>query len=383
MRHARWLLWLGLALPGLAGAQSAAATPARGDATFAVVGQQVITVSEFQQALNVAMRKKYYHAKPPEHEVAQFQRVVGDDLVNRTLLVAEARRRGLQPDRARIDATLRDYEARYKGSKNWEAGKDRMTAAVTQQLESDSLLEQLERQVRQVRAPTEKDARAFYEANKALFVEPEQVKLSVILLTVDPSSPQAAWNAAHAEAKAIHARLLKGASFAELARLHSGDISATRSGDMGYVHRGMLPDAVNTTVDPLQPGAGVPPARLCRCARARRRPLAARRGRGGMEGADRRPAPDHHGPHRRVPLPATGQADGHAAPGLMGVAHESKVWPCVNSGRGRAGARNLHLHVPVVLGARGGLAAGRTGGAGDHDVDRHARTVPFFHSRAQ
>jgi parvulin-like peptidyl-prolyl isomerase len=262
MRHARWLLWLGLALPGLAGAQSAAATPARGDATFAVVGQQVITVSEFQQALNVAMRKKYYHAKPPEHEVAQFQRVVGDDLVNRTLLVAEARRRGLQPDRARIDATLRDYEARYKGSKNWEAGKDRMTAAVTQQLESDSLLEQLERQVRQVRAPTEKDARAFYEANKALFVEPEQVKLSVILLTVDPSSPQAAWNAAHAEAKAIHARLLKGASFAELARLHSGDISATRSGDMGYVHRGMLPDAVNTTVDTLQPGAFSAPVQL-------------------------------------------------------------------------------------------------------------------------
>jgi len=255
MRHARWLLWIALALPGLSWAQPAAAAPAKSDATFAVVGQQVITVGEFRQALNVAMRKKFYHAKPPEHEVAQFQREVGDDLVNRTLLVAEARRRGLQPDRARIETTLRDYEARYKGSKGWEAGKDRMVAAVTQQLESDSLLEQLERQVRQVRTPTEKDARAYYDANKSLFVEPEQVKLGVILLKVDPSSPQAAWNAAHAEAQSIHARLLKGASFAELARLHSSDASATRSGDMGYVHRGMLPEAIHAAVDAMQPGA--------------------------------------------------------------------------------------------------------------------------------
>ena len=264
MRHARWVLWLGLALPGLAPAQPATAspTPARTDAVFAVLGDRVITVSEYRQALNVAMRKKYYHAKPPEGELAQFQREVGDDLVNRTLLEAEARRRGIQPDRSRIAATLKDYEARYGGSKSWEAGKDRMISAVSQQLEADSLLEQLERQVRQVRAPADKDARAFYEANQSLFVEPEQVKLSVILLKVDPSSPQAAWNAAHAEAKSIHARLQKGVSFTELAQLHSGDSSAARGGEMGYVHRGMLPQSIHAAVDALQPNGMSTPVQV-------------------------------------------------------------------------------------------------------------------------
>lgn len=258
------LLWVGLALPGLAVAQSTAAPPAaqRSDAPFATVGDQVITVSEYRQALNVAMRKKYYHAKPPEHELPQFQRDVGDDLVNRVLLVAEARRRGLKPDRGRIDATLKAYEDRYRGSKSWEAARERMMAAVSRQLETDSLLDQLEKQVRQVREPSEGEAKAFYDANKALFVEPEQVKLSVILLKVDPSSPQAAWDAARAEAQGLHARLLKGASFSDLARLHSGDLSAGRGGDMGYLHRGMLPEAIHAAVDALQPGGMSAPVQV-------------------------------------------------------------------------------------------------------------------------
>jgi parvulin-like peptidyl-prolyl isomerase len=258
------LLWVALALPGFAVAQPAAASPAaaRSDAPFATVGDQVITVSEYRQALNVAMRKKYYHAKPPEHELPQFQRDVGDDLVNRVLLVAEARRRGLKPDRALIDATLKEYENRYRGSKNWELSRERMIAAVSQQLETDSLLEQLEKQVKQIREPSEREAKAFYDANKALFVEPEQVKLSVILLKVEPSSPQATWDAARAEAQGLHARLLKGASFTELAKLHSGDLSAGRGGDMGYLHRGMLPEAIHAAVDALQPGGMSPPVQV-------------------------------------------------------------------------------------------------------------------------
>jgi parvulin-like peptidyl-prolyl isomerase len=72
-------------------------------------------------------------------------------------------------------------------------------------------------------------------------------------LKVDPSSPQAVWNSALAEARAIHKKLLAGADFADLARLHSSDRSATRGGEMDYTHRGMLPEAVHGVVDALQP----------------------------------------------------------------------------------------------------------------------------------
>jgi parvulin-like peptidyl-prolyl isomerase len=231
---------------------ASAVAPARHAAPFATVGDTVISSAEYQRALAVATRKKYYHAKPPEGEYAKLQREVGNDVVNRVLLLAEARRRGVQPDREKIAATVAGYEAQYKGSANWQANREKMLASVVPQLESDSLLERLGKLVRNVPAPAEPAARAYYERHKDLFVEPEQVKLSVILLKVDPSAPQAMWNSAHEEGKRLHKRLQGGADFAEMARLHSGDRSAAQGGQMDYTHRGMLPEAVHGVVDKLK-----------------------------------------------------------------------------------------------------------------------------------
>lgn len=239
-----------------------AASAAGGLAPFARVGDTEISGADYQRALAMAMRKKYYHAKPPEAELARFQREVGDDVVNRVLLLAEARRRGIQPDAARIQATVAGYDAQYGGSATWKTSRERMLANVLPQLERESLLERLEILVRQVEAPTEAQVRAFYDEHRPLFVEPEQVKLAVILLKVDPSSPQAVWNGALAEGRTLHRKLLAGADFNELARLHSGDRSAARGGEMEYTHRGMLPEAVHTVVDKLQPGQTSEPVQL-------------------------------------------------------------------------------------------------------------------------
>ncbi len=240
-------------LPALFPVLLAAALPAQaaGD-TFATVGGSVVSAADYQRALAVAMRKKYYHAKPPEAELAKFQREVGDEVVNRVLLLAEAKRRGLQPDRAAIDATVAGYDKQYGGSANWKANREKMLAAVVPQLEAESLLERLGRLVKQVPEPSEAVARAYYEKHKDLFVEPEQVRLSVILLKVDPSSPQAVWDGALQEARSIHRKLKAGADFAELAKLHSGDRSAAQGGQMDYTHRGMLPEAVHGVVDALK-----------------------------------------------------------------------------------------------------------------------------------
>jgi parvulin-like peptidyl-prolyl isomerase len=202
----------------------ATSAPAVAAKPFAVVGGTVISGADFQRALAVATRKKYYHAKPPEGEYAKFQREVGDDIVNRVLLLAEAKRRGIQPDRDKIKAAVEGYEAQYKNSAQWQTNRERMLAAVVPQLESDSLLQRLETLVRSVPEPSEAVVRTYYEQNRQLFVEPEQVKLSAILLKVDPSSRQAVWDSAMSEARTIHKKLVAGADFAELARVHSGSM---------------------------------------------------------------------------------------------------------------------------------------------------------------
>jgi parvulin-like peptidyl-prolyl isomerase len=84
-----------------------------------------------------------------------------------------------------------------------------------------------------------------------LFTEPAKQRVSLILLKVDPSSAQAVWDQAMEKGKAIVGRLDKGADFAEVARLHSGDQSAASGGDMGYMHRGAIAEHVAQWLDKL------------------------------------------------------------------------------------------------------------------------------------
>lgn len=254
----RWASLVGIVLTlgwaALVVAEAKAAPGKDGDAVFARVGSTVITQQAYDQAYATAARSKFYHGKPPEAEVAKLQREVGDTLVNDVLLQHEAKRRKLQPDRAAIKKQLDDYEARYKSNARWQASRDTLLPPLRKKLEDQSLIDQLKASVRNVPEPKQSEVEAYYAKNKDKFTEPEQVKVSLILLRVDPSSPQAKWDGAMAEGQAISRRLKAGAPFAELAKLHSNEESAKKGGDMGYLHRGMLPDPAQQAVDKLKPG---------------------------------------------------------------------------------------------------------------------------------
>jgi parvulin-like peptidyl-prolyl isomerase len=223
-------------------------------AALARVGDVVITQAEYDRAYAVAARNKFYHGKPPEGDVARLQREVADNLVNDVLLAKEARRRKIQPDHAAVKKQIDGYEARYQSSEMWQKNRATMLPPLKKRLEDQTVLEQLQAAVRNVPDPTEPQVSAFYEANKDKFTEPEQVKVSVILLKVDPSSPQAKWDGAREEGAAIVKRLRGGADFAQLAHLHSGDPSAEKGGQMAYLHRGMLPEPAQLAVDKLKAG---------------------------------------------------------------------------------------------------------------------------------
>lgn len=247
----------------LAPSVPARAQAAPGGEVFALVGEKTITFPEYQSALAAGMREKYYHAKPPEAEVAKFQREVGDRLVNQLLLYDEAKRRGVEPDRAKVDETIAGYDRRYKDSEQWRANRDRLLPGLRERLEQQSLLERLEQAVRAAPAPSEAAVRAYYDAHPEQFTEPEQLRLSLILLKVDPSSPRVTWEKAREEADRLYERLQKGADFGELARLHSSDPSSAKGGDLGYVHRGVLPEAIQKqVVDNLKPGVAAAPVVL-------------------------------------------------------------------------------------------------------------------------
>ena len=116
--------------------------------------------------------------------------------------------------------------------------------------------------MRKVPAPSEKQLRDYYAAHQDKFTAPEQQRVSLILLKVDPSSPNEVWQAAQDAGKDLTKRLSAGADFAELARDYSDDSSAEAGGDMGYLHTGMLAEAAQETVNKLKPGETSDPITL-------------------------------------------------------------------------------------------------------------------------
>lgn len=246
------------AKPAAAEAQARTAPPA-----FATVGGTAITYDEYNAAFRDAARDKFYHGRPPEGGIALLQREVGDQLVTRVLLLREAKRRKLQPDQESVSKKLEDHEQRYANSEQWKKAREQALPALKKKLAETSLLEQLEKAVRDAAVPSAEQVAAYYAAHPDKFTEPEQLNLKVILLKVDPSSPREAWEKAEQDAQDVIKQLREGADFAELARQRSGDAeSAGNGGDLGYRHSGMLPEEVVAALGEVKLGDLSPPVRV-------------------------------------------------------------------------------------------------------------------------
>lgn len=221
---------------------------------LAVVNGVGLSVEEFERAFTATVRQKFYHRAPPEGTIEAVRREVAEGLVDRALILAEAKKRAVQVDEDAIRQVLDGYEKRYGESPNWKQTRERALPQIERELRQQQMLAKLEADVRAIPAPPEAEVRAFYGANAALFTEPEQVHVSVILLKVDPSAPKAVRERAREEARAMHERLAAGADFASMAKLRSADASAAKGGDLGYLHRGMLGEALHVAIDQLQDG---------------------------------------------------------------------------------------------------------------------------------
>lgn len=247
------LLAIALAATFAAQAASSQQAPAPIPA-LAVVNGQAVSAEEFERAFAATVRQKFYHRAPPEGTLEAVRREVADGLVDRALILAEAKKRAVKVDEDAIRQVIAGYEKRYGESPNWKQTRERALPQIENELRQKQLLERLEAEVRDVKAPDEADARRFYEANPTLFTEPEQVHVSVILLKVDPSATKAVRDQAREEARGMYERLAGGADFAEMAKLRSADSSAAKGGDLGYLHRGMLGEALHVAIDALKDG---------------------------------------------------------------------------------------------------------------------------------
>ncbi len=221
---------------------------------IAIVNGQRVSMGHYVSALRKGIRDRFYHGKVEEEEAKTFRKEVADELIERALLVQEAKRRELKPDADEVETNVQAFDAKFQDDPEWAKARDKVLSELREKLADDSLVKVIKLSVTLVGAPSESELRKYFEEHKDLFTTPVRNRVSLILLRVDPSSSSSVWKQASDEAASIVKRVNAGADFAELARIHSSDKSAENGGDMGFVHLGMLGENAEKVLAIMEPG---------------------------------------------------------------------------------------------------------------------------------
>jgi peptidyl-prolyl cis-trans isomerase D len=102
---------------------------------------------------------------------------------------------------------------------------------------------------------TDKEIEDYYDANRITkFTTPKQAKVRYIMVRLDPGADAKQKETALARANRIVAEARGGKNFAELARKESGDPSAEKGGEIGWLNQGQLPEALDQRIFALAKG---------------------------------------------------------------------------------------------------------------------------------
>jgi len=254
------LLAAGAAACAGAGDGGGAAPPAGGAKLVARVNGTEIPQGMLEQALElyVAQRPQSVPPPTPEQRLA-LRRDLVEALINQEILLQKAAGAGIEAPAQELDRRVQTLQARYGSREEMEKA---LQAAGMNVEQVRGLLERnlridgyMERQVRSGIRISDADVEAYYRAHPEEMKRPETVRASHILIRADEGGagdPQR--QAARARAEGLLARARGGEDFAALARQHSGDGSASRGGELGYIARGGLPPSFERAAFALKAG---------------------------------------------------------------------------------------------------------------------------------
>jgi parvulin-like peptidyl-prolyl isomerase len=182
----------------------------------------------------------------------QVARSVLDQLIERTLILQEARRTGRLASDAAVEDRLRQIAQAFPSPEEFDRAlqqqgvsraelRDRVRFELTVRRILDDL---------RVPAPTDQEARAYFQAHREAFDEPERVRVRHVLLRTE------------AEARVALARLRAGESFAQVAKELSQDPGTRdRGGEVGLVTPGQTVPEFEQVAFRLKPGELSEPVR--------------------------------------------------------------------------------------------------------------------------
>ena len=101
---------------------------------------------------------------------------------------------------------------------------------------------------------TEVEIKTFYEKNPEAFTQPEQLRVSHILITLDPKATADEKKTARTKIEDLLKQARAGADFAKLAQDNSSCPSSKQGGDLGYFGKGQMVKPFEDAAFALKPG---------------------------------------------------------------------------------------------------------------------------------
>jgi len=257
-----------LLLSATSAAQGPAAPPVATHATasspraavreIARVNGRPLKSDRLDAALQSLLPYESFHQNVAADKMAALRSQALQSVVDEELQYQEGLRLRLTASDADVDAAVARAARAYKGRKALDTARQRAGVSLADfrdELRRTLTIEHARNH--EVTAQCQVDATQagrFYADNPARFVVPEQLRLQVITIGVDPGGSASQWTAAKAKASDVLGQLKAGASFEQLAAKYSTDPSRSKGGDMGLVHRGSLSDEFEKATGTLKTG---------------------------------------------------------------------------------------------------------------------------------
>ena len=229
------------------------------------VNDRIISRSDMERSEQQLAQENQQNQVNPE-EAAEREKNLLRDMIDQQLLLSRAKELGLNADAEvirRLDEirkqnhmdSLDDLEkaARQQGVSYEDFKANIRNGILTQQVVRDEVGRHLQM--------TQGQEQAYYEAHKNEFAQPEQVRLSEILVPTPADATDAVVAQAKAKAEGIAEKIKAGGNFEDLAKSDSGGPTASQGGDLGLFKRGALAKVLEDQTFSLPAGGVTAPIR--------------------------------------------------------------------------------------------------------------------------
>jgi peptidyl-prolyl cis-trans isomerase SurA len=227
------------------------------------VNDQIITRTEYERSRDT-LKQETQQATDPDKAFAEREKDVLRDLIDRQLLLEKGKDLGITAE-TEVIKRLDEMRKQMK----MDSMEDLEKAATAQGVSFEDFKEQMKEQIitQQVigkevgshMSLSKDDEQKFYEEHKEELRQPEQIRLSELLVAVPAPKEGAAEDpqaleAAKTKADGLLAEIRKGAKFEDVAKKNSNGPTAAQGGDLGNFKRGTLAKELEDKTFAMKPG---------------------------------------------------------------------------------------------------------------------------------